>query len=257
MDVWSRFSRAYVLESKKAEYFGEAMTKFTQEFTSLGHLPRRLLSDKGTELVEAGKVMEKYRLKRDKDAPLHLRSFTGTPVGVIENLNSQYERRLEVYRISQLHDDPADLLHDISEQLNNQRRPRKGNHTPYELLQMSKKQRGLINNEYEAKLVGIYGQKVLPPLKRGDHVRKLMMTQKEQISGKIKGFQEKWSRKVYEVMSVHALRRNKNAKKYQIGDPKRTYYRHELLLIPKKVDQTVMVFPTQRSHVFGEDIYKP
>ena len=63
------------------------------------------------------------------------------PVQVVENMNAQYQRRLEAYRIAALHDDPKKLLHDISEQLNNQRRPKRGNFTPYELLSLNQKQR--------------------------------------------------------------------------------------------------------------------
>ena len=258
MDVWSRFSRAYIIAKKDAELFGKAMTKFMQEFTSLGHLPRRLLTDKGSELVAGESVMEVYRQKRDGQKPLHLRSFTGTPVQVVENMNSQYQRRLEIYRISDLHDDPQQLLVDISDQLNNQRRKRRGNLTPYELLALKKKQRDILNRTYEnTSDIGISGQRQLPLLKVGDRVRRLMMTFKEQISGSRKGFQEKWSRKIFEVLGIHALRRNKFAKKYRIGDPKRTYYRHELLLIPDKVDQEVIRFPTTKGQVLGEDIWEP
>jgi len=258
MDVWSRFSRAYAIASKDAKLFKKAMVRFLQEFTSLGHLPRRLLTDKGTELAGGTEVMEKYRLKKDGDDPLHLKSFTGMPVQVVENMNAQYQRRLEAYRIAALHDDPKKLLHDISEQLNNQRRPKRGNFTPYELLSLNQKQRNSINRKYENTTdIGITGQRKLPLLSVGDHVRKLMMTFKEQMGGAKKGFQEKWSRRVYQVLRISALRRNKFAKKYQIGDPKRTYYRHELLLIPKKVDQTVMRFPSTDSKVIGDHGWKP
>ena len=123
MDIWSRFSRAYAIEKREAPLFKTAMASFFREFTSLGHLPRRLLTDKGSELHIGGKLMEKYRLPRDTDArgkkkPLHLRSFTGTPVLAVENLNAQYQRRLEIYRIADQHTDVADLLWDVSEQLN-------------------------------------------------------------------------------------------------------------------------------------------
>ena len=101
------------------------MRAFFIEFTSLGHLPRRLLTDKGSELKVGTELIEKYRLPRDKGQDMHLRSFTGTPVQVVENMNAQYQRRLEAYRIAGLHDDYADLLWDISEQINNQKRAKR------------------------------------------------------------------------------------------------------------------------------------
>jgi len=251
MDVWSRFSRAYALERRSDEFYEKAMQEFFKEVMSLGVMPRRLLTDKGSELAVGTRLMEKFRLKRDGKQPMHLKSFTGTPVQSVENMNAQYQRRLEVYRISDLHDDVAPLLWDISEQLNNQRRPRRGNHTPYELLSMDESQRREVNKNYDQSYygVGVEAQKRLPLLKVGDSVRKLEMTFKEQEQKKLKGFEEKWSRRVYQVLGKVALNRNKHVFRYRIGDPKRTYYRHELLLIPSEVDQEVLRFPTSGSHL--------
>ena len=258
MDIWSRFSRAYAIEKREAKYYEIAMTEFFKEFMSLGFMPRRLLTDKGSELHIGTKLMEKFRLPRDGKNPMHLRSVTGTPVMAIENLNAQYQRRLEPYLIAGLQDDAADLLWDISEQLNNQRRPRRGNHTPYELLAMSTSQRNEINSEYDDSYagVGVEAQKKLPPLRTGDHVRKLEMTFKEQVENKKKGFQEKWSRRIYQVLSYRGTNRNKHVKRYQIGDPKRTYFRHELLLVPKNTDTEILRF-TPSSPLLVQDYYRP
>ena len=87
-------------------------------------------------------------------------------------------------------------------------------------------------------------------------LRKLEMTYKDQIKNSRKGFQEKWSRRVYQVMSQRALRRNKHVMKYQIGDPKRTYFRHELLLIPREVDQEILHFPTSEP-MLVQDSWRP
>ena len=256
MDVWSRFSRAYALEKKEGPFFKVAMEAFFAEFTSLGHLPRRLLTDKGSELAVGTALIEKYRLPRDGTADMHLKSFTGTPVQVVEAMNAQYQRRLEVYRISEVHDDVADLLWDISEQLNNQKRQRRANMTPYQLLDLNQKERNLINAQYKGG-IGLEGQKKLPLLQVGDHVRKLEMTFKEQVKGSRKGFQEKWSRKKYQVLRRTSLRRNPGVYRYSIGDPKRTYYRHELLLIPRETDQEVLVFPTSSPFLVQESYIPP
>ena len=258
MDVWSRFSRAYALEKKEKKFFETAMKAFFVEFTSMGHLPRRLLTDKGSELHVGTPLIEKYRLPRDGDAVMHLRSFTGTPVQVVENMNAQYQRRLEVFRIAGLQNDAADLLWDISEQLNNQKRARRSNLTPYQLLDLAERDRKRVNDMYKDDYfgIGVEAQKKLPYLNKGDHVRRLEMTFKEQEKNAKKGFQEKWSRKVYQVMRKTALRRNPHVFRYSIGDPKRTYYRHELLLIPKKVDQQVLRFPTS-APLLVEDSWQP
>ena len=258
MDIWSRFSRAYAIERREEGLYKVAMQDFFKELMSLGVMPRRLLTDKGSELHIGTKLMEKFRLPRDGDKPMHLRSVTGTPVQSVENMNAQYQRRLEPYRIADLHDDISRLLWDVSEQLNNQRRPKRGNYTPYELLKMNDRQRKEINQTYDKSYhgLGVEAQKRLPLLKTGDHVRKLEMTFKEQAQRKLKGFQEKWSRRVYQVLGKTALNRNKHVFRYRIGDPKRTYYRHELLLIPKEVDDQVLRFPTSGS-LLVQDWYKP
>ena len=261
MDIWSRFSRCYAIEQKNARLVKKAMTSFFQEFTSLGHLPRRLITDKGSELHIGTTLMEKYRLPRDGTQTLHLRSYTGTPVNIVEAMNAQYQRRAELFRIANIHDDHADILYDISEQLNNQRRPCRGNLTPYQLLALSDAERKKINADYKDNYFTPGTAHNLPPLSKGDHVRKLEMTKKEQVKGQTKkgtgkGFQEKWSREVFQVMRLIALRRNPGVYRYLIG-ASQSYYRHELLLIPKKVDQKVIVFPTQNRRLIEESTYKP
>ena len=115
------------------------------------------MADKGTDLggwknIDA--IMERYRLPRDKQQPMVLRSVTGMPIAVVEAWNAQYERRLQVFRTSKLIDDPADVLWAISEQLNNQRRPVRGNLTPLQLLALSPAQRTSINSEYKRDFIG-------------------------------------------------------------------------------------------------------
>ena len=114
-----------------------------------------------------------------------------------------------------------------------------------------------LNKKYkDTWAVGAASQKTLRPLVNGDHVRKLEMTFKDQVENKKKGYEEKWSRKVFQVMGKHALRRNPKVYRYSIGDPKRTYYRHELLWIPKEVDQDVLQIPSTGSYQVL-DYYKP
>ena len=60
---------------------------------------RRILSDKGSDMAAAGKAIEKYRLPRDGKSPLVLHSATGTPILIVEALNAQVQRRMQVFRI--------------------------------------------------------------------------------------------------------------------------------------------------------------
>ena len=240
MDVWSRFSRAYVAENKSAKLISQGIRAFVKEFTALGHLPRRMMCDKGTDLggwknVDA--IMEKYRLKKDGDQPMVLRSVTGMPIAVVEAMNAQYQRRMQVFRTSGLIDDPADILWSISDQLNNQRRPVRGNLTPLQLLSLDSRQRAHINAEYKEDFS--HSVRGLKPLIVGQTVRILQMTRKEQDKFH-KQFAPKWSKKTFTVLRRTTLRRNPGVYKYSIGQPQ-TFYRHELLHIPKTTDDTLPI----------------
>jgi hypothetical protein len=258
MDVYSRFCRAYALEKKERQFFKPAIEAFCKELLSMQIMPRRILSDKGSELTVAAEVMEKFRLKRDGDKPLHLRSYTGQPVGVIENLNAQISRRLEIFRISDLAESPNQLLFDITEQLNHQPRVRKKNYTPYELIKMPSSMRNKLNLEIKSDYNGVstVPQEKLQFLKAGDSVRKLLLNYKEQQTNKLKGFQAKWSKEVYEVLRISSLIRNPLVKRYTISEPKgRQYFRHELLKITE-VDSEVIRIPGSTS-LEVVDYYRP
>ena len=61
------------------------------------------------------------------------------------------------YRIAKIQNDPAVLLWDISEQLNNQKRQRRGNMTPYQLLDLNERERARINNLYKDNYFNVPG----------------------------------------------------------------------------------------------------
>ena len=239
MDTWSRFCRCYALPTKDFKSVERALTMFCQEFTALGHLPRRILADKGSDLAAAKKVMEKYRKKKDRDAPLVLHSATGTPINIIEAMNSQIQRRMQVFRTAGLTDDPSVLLDDITDQINRQKRPDRGNLTPLELLALTRAERLEVNKIYSDR-TDVPEVPGLHPLWPGNYVRVLNMTRKEQIQNKIKGFAPKWSRKVYQVRQKRAIAKNKTQFRYYLQENANWYYRHELLKIPSKLDKKVV-----------------
>ena len=61
VDAWSRFSRAYACTGESAEVMRKALKRFLTEFAGMGHLPRRIMADRGSELHMAKGLMEKYR----------------------------------------------------------------------------------------------------------------------------------------------------------------------------------------------------
>ena len=77
----------------------------------------------------------------------------------------------------------------------------------------------------------------LAPLSPGDTVRVLKMTRKEQEKTH-KQFAPKWSKKKFTVLRRTGLRRNPGVYKYSVG-AEQTYYRHELLKIPRVVDKSI------------------
>ncbi len=239
MDSWSRYCGLYAITSKKYEDVVVCMSDFLSKFASLGHMPRRILSDKGSDMAAAKLAIEKYRKAKDGDKPLVLHTATGTPVLIVEGLNAQVQRRMQIFATSGLSDNPAQILHEIAEQLNNEPRQARGGLTPLQLLALDQSGRDLINKNYRDRVVPNAEVAGLVDLKVGDWVRLLLMNRKEQEQGKLKGFSAKWSEEIYEVIKKTALRKNAFAFRYSIGLPD-TYYRHELYKIhAKKIDADV------------------
>jgi hypothetical protein len=103
MDTWSRFCRVYALEKKDYESTKKAMESFLSEFASLGHLPRRLISDRGTDLAGDGKIPPAQRSRRSDDHSFENRTTrfdrgsakrTGTKANA-GSQNGQFNRRPE------------------------------------------------------------------------------------------------------------------------------------------------------------------
>ena len=235
MDGWSRFSRVYVLSNKTAALIQKHIEKFLAEFASLGHMPKMILSDKGSELAGAPAAIEPYRTKPGE--MVH-HSVTGQPVLMVENMQSQYQRRMAVFRTASLTDDPSAIMDDISNHLNSQKRPDRGNLTPMQLLTLNAQQIKQINETYKdrAVLPEVTG---LKKLEVGHAVRVLMMTRKEQVDPKMKGFRPKWSHQVFTVLKKTKLQLNPTHFRYYVGK-NQSYYRHELLWVPKEIDREVV-----------------
>ena len=49
MDTWSRFCRCYALPTKDKKSVIMALALFCKEFAAHGHLPRRMLADRGSD----------------------------------------------------------------------------------------------------------------------------------------------------------------------------------------------------------------
>ena len=250
MDAWSRYVRAYAVERKTKKIVTRAIEKFLREFASMGHLPRIILCDKGSELKGAYEAIEKYRTKPGK---LVFHSTTGKPVNLVEQTQAQIQRRMAVFRTSGITDDFSAILDDICDSINSQKRPGRGDLTPIQLLALDKAGRDRVNmnSRFGAPTPELNG---LRPLFVGSHVRVLMMTIKEQVTNKTKGFQEKWSRDVYRVKRKTALQGNPNHYRYFLHGDSESYFRHELLWVPSVTDTSVIDSVTHQENVLGEDI---
>ena len=236
MDAWSRYVQCYAVERKTKALVKVGMERFMRDFTSLGHIPKVLLSDKGTDLAPAAEVMEAYRRKPGK---LVLHSTTGKPVMLVESTQAQIQRRMQVFRTSEITDDPSEILADICRSINNQKRPDRGNLTPLQLLKLNKEERGHINAMYRDR-THIPEVKGLRELRPGHHVRLLLMTFKEQVQNKTKGFAPKWSRDIFTVRKKQSLQGNPEHYRYFLHGEQESYFRHELLWVPKNVDTEIV-----------------
>ena len=252
MDCWSRYTHVYACVNKKFATVEKAMTMFLQEFAGYGFMPRRILCDRGTDLAPAKKVMEKYRTKKDVGAMV-VHTQTAQPVNIVEVMNSEVQRHMQVFRTSGITDDPSVLLEDISYAINHKKRQARGNLSPIQLLSLNKEERQRVNDmEIETDAPEVSG---LQELKVGNAVRVLMWSRKDQAKNTFKGFTAKWSVEVYTVLRKTAIPRNRNNYRYFIGTNK-SYFRHELLKIPRKVDtQTYDMVTHKQVYVAPEEAW--
>ena len=147
MDTWSRYCGVYVLDTKRYADVFKGMKDFLTKFASFGHMPRRILSDKGSDMAAAKQAIEPYRQAKDKNAPMGLHTATGTPVLIIEGLNAQVQRRMQVFRTSELIDSASQIAHEIADQINNQPRPDRGGLTPIQLLQLARHDQQVVQGQ--------------------------------------------------------------------------------------------------------------
>ena len=163
---------------------------------------------------------------------------------------------MQVFRTSELTDDPSVILDDISFQINNQKRPDRGNLTPIQLLSLNKEERDRVNNMYLERDVIPSG---LKPIEVGATVRVLMMTRKQQkgaMGAKYKGFAPKWSKETFVVLKRTHLARNETEFRYFVG-AHQSYFRHELLVVPKVTDKVVPdQYIRHKQNVITEEDYE-
>ena len=252
MDCWSRYTHVYACVNKKFATVEKAMTMFLQEFAGFGFMPRRILADRGTDLAPAKKVMEKYRTAKDTGAMV-VHSQTAQPINIVEVMNSEVQRHMQVFRTSGLTDDPTVLLEDISYAINHKKRQARGNLSPIQLLSLNKEERERVNAmQFETDAPEVSG---LQELKVGNAVRVLMWSRKDQAKNTFKGFTAKWSKEVYTVLRKTTIPRNRNNYRYNIGT-NRSYFRHELLKIPREVDtQTYDMITHRQVYVAPEEAW--
>ena len=243
MDCWSRYTHVYACVDKKFATVEKAMTMFLQEFAGFGFMPRRILCDKGTDMAPAKKVMEPYRRAQDVGAMV-FHPKTAQPVNIVEAMNAEVQRHMQVFRTSGLTDDPSVLLEDITYAINRKKRPTRGNLTPIQLLSLTKEERQRVNGMYDDSedIPEIEG---LAKLVVGNSVRVLLWSRKDQAKNTFKGFTAKWSKEVYTVLRKVAIPKNRNNFRYHIGVNK-TYYRHELLKVPRIVDTATVDLVSHR-----------
>ncbi len=257
MDAWSRFCGFYAIRTKKHEDILICMNDFLQKFSSSGHLPRRMLTDRGTDMAAATVAMEPFRQAKDKDAKLVLHPAAGQPVLLVEAMNAQVQRRMAIFSTSGLVTSPATILHEIAIQINNEPRGTRGGLTPIQMLKLNKPQQHEVNEKFKQKYVPSSELHGLPDLSVGDKVRLLKMTRKEQETNKLKGFSAKWSRDIHTVIRKTKLRKNPFRFQYKITGRDTPFYRHELLKLNGPVDQKVPTNLTRSREVATGGDYTP
>jgi len=250
MDCWSRYCRVYVIERKTKELTLKCFEKFFKEMLSLGHRPRVLLTDKGSEYIGLpnSPLFKKWKVSMEF-------SPTGAPIHIVEALQAQFMRRAQIYRTAKITENPAHVMHMISDQLNNQPRRQFDNKTPLQLLTLNKSQRGQANSYSDGHKQNIDAVKLegLSPLFEGNTVRFLTWTRKEQVEGKKKGYAEKWSRTLHKITRMRRTKENNDVCKFWIEGKNMFFWRHELLKVRGEVDKKVPKLFNLKEKMLYED----
>ena len=255
MDCWSRFCRVYAMERKTKQLTLKCFEQFFKEFLSLGHRPKVLLTDKGSEFIGLtnSDLFRKWNVK-------HEFSPTGAPIHIVEALQAQVMRRAQIFRTAQITENPGHVMHLISDQINNQPRRQFDNKTPLQLLTLNKSQRKTANTFSSVHKQNIDAVKLegLPQIFPGNTVRFLTWTRKEQVEGKKKGYAEKWSRTLHKVVKMRRTKENNDVFKYWIENQPNYFWRHELLKISGEVDSGVpKLFPLKEKLIYEDFEGKP
>ena len=129
------------------------------------------------------------------------------------------------------------IIKRVTQQINNQKIPGKSNLTPNELIRAHPSLVKQINKEYVRKEILMLPIHGLRELEVGDNVRLLNLDRKEQEKG-FKQFAPKWTKTIFKVLKITRIRSNRSFKRYYLNN-KSTFYRWELLWIPKKIDRQV------------------
>ena len=159
---------------------------------------------------------------------------------------------MEIFRTAEITDDPSVLLDDISFQINNQKRPDKENLSPLEILKLNEQQIKILNENAPDRTILSEPLRNMRKIEVGDHVRVLVMDRKKQQTGGLKGFQPKWSTDTFTVLKMTRLRNNNEMFRYFVG-LHQSYYRHEILWIPKKVDKEIPNVQLNRSNLIAPE----
>ena len=236
-DQWSGYTKAFLMGSEKAAYSYHALKLFIQELQSdFGVRVHSLLTDKGSEMAYDSV------LKNDFPRIRHMQSPTGNAVPFIEAKVKLIMSRMFVARtafdsraLTQ-----ADILDDVIIDINNMKRPTRGNLTPTQLLKVTPRMRMHINSA-QKRNVKIVSNRIhgLPDIFKGDTVRLTIYTRKQQESYGIgvKWFQPKWSIKVHVVIGARSVANGRL--KYKVTGSSQGWWRWEMLKIDPDVDKEV------------------
>ena len=242
-DMYSRYVGCYILEDKQGPTVARAFTKFVHSFMKFSKSPpRKLLMDKGSELHSLEAVMKTF----SKDRPCVWRSLTGQPCNVIENVNANVQRKMQIYREANIISDFSDCLWLVVNSLNNEKRKDRMGFTPIELLGLNQTMRNEVNKNYKFRTTHSAEDN---PLEIGNYVRTILLNRKEQVSDKTKGFPAHWSTEIYQITRRVAVKQNPGVYKYSLKNIDTTVmlpgtrFRHEILLIKVHIDEIDRTVP--------------
>ena len=253
IDVYSRYIWLYPSKNKKADTILNIFTQFYEnEIATTNVHVKKLITDKGAEFNTLNTILTQYNIK-------HITSTNPQSQSIVERANQTIRRLWEKYIELKSVKNRWAVLPQIAEIYNNTYHSSikttpallYNEENADKLKQANTLQKERIKNTKNKRILAISNSST--PLNIGDYVR--VKRQKKGELRKDKGY-DNWTREVFVVTKRIRSKTAITQERYKIknlengNEIKRTYYREDLLVIPKDTNFDQVIADTRQEEEY-------